>query len=118
MDSPAELFFRNMKPSNELTALVKERVDKLEHLYQHIISCRVTIGLANHTHHTGKVPEVHIDIQVPGHTIMVNHNPPNEADVAASVHKAFDAAAQQLKQYKQRKMGHVKQHDAQGAPPE
>jgi ribosomal subunit interface protein len=118
MDSPAELFFRNMKPSNELSALVKERVEKLEHLYQHIIGCRVTIGLANHTHRTGKIPEVHIDIHVPGHTIMVNHNPPGEADVAASIHKAFDAAAQQLKEYKARRKGHVKQREAEIAPPE
>ena len=118
MDSPAELFFRNMKPSNELTQLAKERVDKLESFYQHIIGCRVTIGLANNTHRTGKVPEVHIDIQVPGHTIVVNHNPPNDADVAASIHKAFDAAAHQLKEYKARRMGHVKQHVAESPPPE
>jgi len=118
MDSSAELFFRNMNPSKELAQLVKEQVEKLEHLYQHIIGCRVTIGLANHTHRTGKVPDVHIDIQVPGHTIVVNHNS-TEIDGMAAVHKAFAAAAQQLKSYKQRKMGHVKSHETEiPAPPE
>jgi ribosome-associated translation inhibitor RaiA len=116
MDSSAELFFRNMKPSQELTSLVKEQMEKLEHLYQHIIGARVIIGLANHTHRTGNVPDVHIDVQVPGHTIVVNHTS-TEADAAAAVHKAFAAAAQQLKSYKQRKMGHVKSHEG-GVPGE
>jgi ribosomal subunit interface protein len=116
MDSSAELFFRNMNPSKELTQLVKEQVEKLEHLYQHIIGCRVTIGLANHTHRTGNIPDVLIDIQVPGDTIVVNHNS-TEADASAAIHKAFAAAAQQLKSYKQRKMGHVKSHEG-GVPGE
>ena len=108
MDSQAELFFRNMQPSKELTQLVKERVEKLEHLYQHITSLRVTIGLQNHTHRSGNVPEVHIDIQVPGQTVVVKQHPEEGGATAmAVVHKAFDAAAQQLKEYKQRKMGHV-----------
>lgn len=117
METPAELLFRNMQPSKALAQLVKEREDKLEHLYQHIISCRVTIGQQNKTYRTGNVLQVHIDIQVPGHTIMVNHNP-GEGDDMAVLHKAFDAAAQQLKEYKARKMGHVKQHGAEIAPPE
>lgn len=117
MDSQAELFFRNMPPSEELTQLVKERVEKLEHLYQHITSLRVTIGLQNHTHRSGNVPEVHIDIQVPGQTVVVKQHP-DKGDAAAVVHKAFDAAAQQLKEYKQRKMGHVKSHEAESAPPD
>jgi ribosome-associated translation inhibitor RaiA len=117
MDSPAELFFRNMNPSKELAQLVKEHVEKLEHFYQHIITARVTIGLQNHTHRTGNIPEVHIDIQVPGHTVVVKHHP-TEGDDAAAVHKAFAIATHQLKEYKARKMGHVKQHDEHSAPPE
>lgn len=117
MDTPAELVFRNMPASKDLAQLVKEREDKLEHLYQHIISCRVTIGQQNRTHRTGNVLQVHIDIQVPGHTILVNHNPA-EGEAMAVIHKAFDAAAQQLKEYKARRMGHVKQHGSEIAPPD
>jgi ribosome-associated translation inhibitor RaiA len=115
MDSSAELFFRNMKPSQELAKLVKEQVEKMEHFYQHIIGCKITIGLANHTHRTGNVPDVHIDIQVPGDTIVVNHTS-TEADGSAAVHKAFAVAMHQLKEYKQRKMGHVKSHEASVSP--
>ena len=114
MDSQAEIFFRNMKPSKELTQLVKERVERLEHLYQHIVSCKVTIGLQNHTHRTGNIPEVHIDIQVPGQTLVVNHAH-NEVDALTAVHKAFDAMGLQLKEYKARKMGHVKRDSGEGA---
>jgi ribosomal subunit interface protein len=109
MDRPLELFFRNVKPSAELKALVGERVERLEHLYQHIIGCRVTIELQNNTHSSGNIPDVHIDIQVPGQTLVVNHRH-QSADALTSVHKAFDAAALQLKSYKARKQGEVKTH--------
>lgn len=113
MDRPLELVFRNVRSTPELVSLVQERMKRLEHLYQHIVGCRVTITLQNHTHQSGNIPDVHIDIQVPGQTLVVNHRPPG-SDALTSVHTAFDAAALQLKQYKQRRIGNVKQHDVPG----
>ena len=109
MDRPFELVFRNLSASPELKELVGERVKRLEHLYQHIIGCRVTIELQNKTHRSGNVPDVHIDVQVPGQTLVVNHHQQG-ADAPAAIHKAFDAAALQLKNYKARRMGDVKTH--------
>jgi ribosomal subunit interface protein len=111
MDRPLELAFHNMKSSSELEALVRERVDRLEEVYSHIIGCRVTIELENHTHRTGNIPDVRIDVQVPGESLIVNHQHSVEGDAFTSVHKAFDAVAHQLKGYKARKALHVKLHE-------
>ena len=109
MDHPLELVFRNVRPSAELKALVGERVERLAHLYRHIIGCRVTIELQNKTHRSGNIPDVHIDVQVPGQTLVVNHRH-QSGDILTSVHNAFDAAALQLKHYKARRKGDVKSH--------
>jgi ribosomal subunit interface protein len=115
MDRPLELVFRNMKPSQELKALVHERAERLEHFYQHIVGCRVTIELENHTHRSGNIPSVRIDVQVPGCDLVVNQHS-RGGDALTSVHNAFDAAANQLKEYKARKTGHVKAHEATSTP--
>ena len=111
MDRPFELVFRNMQSSGALETSVREHVSKLEDIYQHIVGCRVTIELQNHTHHTGDVPDVHIDIQVPGQDLVVNHQHSRGSDALTSIHHAFEAAASQLKEYKARKRGHIKHHD-------
>ena len=113
MDRPLELSFRNMKPSNELKALVHERAGRLDHLYQHIIGCRVTIELE--ASRNGTIPDVKIDLQVPGRELVVNQHS-RGGDALTSVHNAFDAAALQLKEYKARKFGHVKVHETPGLP--
>ena len=109
MDRPLEVSFRNMKPSQELKALVQERAERLEHLYDHIIGCRVTIELE--AARSGTIPDVKIDIHVPGRELVVNQHS-RGGDALTSVHNAFDAAALQLKEYKARQFGHVKVHEA------
>ncbi len=111
MDRPLEVTFHNMKSSPELEALVRERADRLEKSYDHIIGCRVTIELQNHTHRTGNIPDVIIELHVPGETLIVNHQHSMGGDAFTSVHKAFDAVGQQLKEYKARKAGRVKLHE-------
>ncbi len=112
MDRPFELVFRNMESSPALEASVRGQVKKLEKIYQHIIGCSVTIELQNHTHHTGDIPDVRIDIQVPGRDLVVNHRHSRGSDALTSIHHAFEAAAFQLREYKARKKGHIKQHQA------
>jgi ribosomal subunit interface protein len=111
MDRPLELVFLNMKPSAELKKLIHERTDRLEKLDQHIIGCRVTVNLQKNAHRSGNISEVHIEVQVPGQNLTVNHKHDHGGDVLTAVHNAFDAIAIQVKKYKARKAGRVKQHE-------
>jgi ribosome-associated translation inhibitor RaiA len=116
MDRPLEVIFRNMQPSPELEALVQEHAARLEKLDNHIMGFRVTIELENHTHKTGNSPEVHIEIQVPGETLTINHNHTRDSDALISIHDAFRAATTQLKEYLARKAGRVKHHKLAQTP--
>jgi ribosome-associated translation inhibitor RaiA len=113
MDRPLELVFHNMKANDDLEALVRERAQKLEHLYDHIIGCRVSIELKNNSQRSA-VPEVHAEIQVPGQLLVVRQDESRarklrrEPDVQTSIRDAFDALAIQLRDYKARKSANVK----------
>lgn len=116
MDRPLEIIFRNMKPSVDLEADVRARAERLERLHKHIIGCRVIVELENHTHKTGYIPEVHIEIEVPGKNITVNHKHEHGGGVLTSVRAAFDAAAKQLQEYTARKTLHLKHHEPASVP--
>ena len=84
MDRPLELVFRNMKSSKELKALVEERAERLEQIYQHIIGCRVTIEMPHKSHRVGSnAPDVHIVLRVPGREIVVSRELSRGANQAA-----------------------------------
>ena len=112
MDHPLELLFHNLEPSAELNTLILERTERLEKLDQHIIRCRVTVDLPKRAHRTGNFPEVHIEVQVPGQSLTVSHKHDHSGDVLTAVNNAFDAIAVQIKKYKARKSGRVKQHES------
>jgi len=116
MDRPLEVVFRNMKPSAELEADVRARAARLELLDKHIIGCRVTVELENHTHKSGYIPQVHIEIEVPGKNITVNHKHEHAGDALTSVREAFDAAARQLREHSARKTLHLKRHEPAAGP--
>jgi ribosome-associated translation inhibitor RaiA len=118
MDRPLEVVFRNMKPSAELEADVRARAARLDLLNKHIIGCRVTVELENHTHKTGHIPKVHIEVEVPGKSITVNHKHEHEhgGDALTSIREAFDAAAKQLQEDAARKTLHLKHSEPATSP--
>jgi len=116
MDRPLEVVFRNMKPSAELEADVCARAARLDLLNKHIIGCRVTVELENHTHKTGYIPKVHIEVEVPGKSITVNHKHEHGGDTLTSIREAFEAAAKQLQEYTARKTPHLKHHEPVTSP--
>ncbi|HEY5347819.1 MAG TPA: HPF/RaiA family ribosome-associated protein [Rhizomicrobium sp.] len=120
MDRPLELVFHNMKKNEEVETLVHERMERLEHLYDHIIGCRVSVEVKNDPHRA--LPEVHVELQVPGQVLVVRHDERHarklhrEPDVLTSVRDAFDALAIQVRDYKARRMGNVKTHAPEPLP--
>ena len=117
MDIPLEIAFHNTEPSAEIEALIREHVDRLEHLYPHLVGCRVSVEMLHKQHRNGNVPEVHIAIRVPGKEIAVSREPhrAKERHAAPNLHTsvkdAFRAAEKQLKDFKQQQYGEVKAKD-------
>ena len=117
MDVPVEIVFHNMSSSPALEAEIRERVDKLDRLYEHLIGCRVSVEQLHRRHQTGNLYDVHIDMRVPGDEIVVSREPHRarekftDPDAGVAVRNAFKAAERRLLDYKRRQRGEVKPHD-------
>lgn len=113
MDIPVQITFRHMDPSSAIEAELHEKVNKLKHFYDSIVSCRVVIEAPHRHHHTGRVYHVSIELLVPGGQIIVNKEPEmNHAheDVYVAIRDAFDAAKRGLEDYAQKQRQEVKRH--------
>ncbi|MFA5626882.1 MAG: HPF/RaiA family ribosome-associated protein [Thiohalomonadaceae bacterium] len=103
MQIPLDITFRNAERSEQVEALVRERVDKLNQYFQNIISCRVTLEVPNRTPQYDVLNHrVSIEISVPGEELNVSREPSehkNFNDIYVTIRDAFDAAEQQLKSY-------------------
>lgn len=117
MDTPVEIVFHNMPSSPGLEAEIRDRIDKLDRLYQHIVSCRVSVEQLHQRHQTGNLYDVHIDLRVPGDEIVVSREPHRarerflDPDIGIALRNAFKAAERRLLDYKRRQRGEVKLHD-------
>lgn len=116
MQKPLEITFDNIDPSPAIEADIRERVAKLERMYDRLVHCRVTITLEHHQQRTGNIFDVRIELVVPGEELVVSHEA-NHAkqhyaspDIRTSVKDAFKAAERQLKDFKERQRGDVKLH--------
>lgn len=118
MDVPLEIRFHGMDSSEAVEARIREKVAKLEKKYGRLVACRVGIEKPHRQHRTGNVYEVHIELSVPGHDLVVSKEPHRvgdrykNPDINQAINAAFEAAERQLKSFKERQYGEVKVHDA------
>ena len=115
MQSPLNISFRNMDPSEAIETRVREKAEKLERLYDRIISCEVVVEAPHRNHQKGKLYDVRINLSVPGDDINVGRTgPQNHAheDVYVAIRDAFAAAGRQLEDHARKMRGDVKSHDA------
>jgi putative sigma-54 modulation protein len=99
---PLQLSFRGMAQSDALAAHVRLRAEKLEHLFDRIVSCHVVVELAGHHHRHGDRFHVSINLGLPGHEILVGHAPSdNQGQETAygAVDQAFDDAGRELEDW-------------------
>jgi ribosomal subunit interface protein len=101
MDHPLELSFRNISPSEELKMFIFKCAARMEQRHQHIIGCQVTV---EHSYTHDVIADVNIDIQVPGENLLVRNQSAGADDVLMAIDQAFDSAARQIEEYKERKM--------------
>ncbi len=113
MQLPLQITFRNIPPSEAIEARIREKLAKLEQVYDRITSCRVVLE-APHSHkHKGKIYAVHIDITVPEGEVVVSHTSGDKhqhEDAYVAIRDAFNAARRQLENYSRKQRGDVKYH--------
>lgn len=109
MKLPLQITLCNMPHSAAVEAVIREKAEKLDLFYPHIMSCRVTVDIAGKHKHQGRQFNVRIDITVPGSEIVVNRGL-NE-DIYVALRDSFDAAKRQLEDYGHKQRGDAKTHE-------
>jgi ribosome-associated translation inhibitor RaiA len=116
MQKPLEINFNNLDASPAVEADIRERVAKLEKIYERLVHCRVAVNLKHHQQKTDNVFDVRIELVVPGEELVVSHDANHvkqhyvSPNIRTSVRDAFKAAERQLKDFKERQRGDVKLH--------
>lgn len=108
MQIPLQITIRDVEHSETLEARIREKAEKLDEFFEHIISCRVVVEEPHRHHRQGRQFTVHIDIGVPGGEIVVNRD--HAEDVYVALRDAFDAAKRRLEDYARKIRGDIKVH--------
>ena len=98
MQHPLQVTFHNLPHSDALEADVRSRFAKLEALHERLIGARVVIDSPHRTPvNTGKTYAVRIELQLPGHELVVSREPVGEFRIA--LNDAFATARRRLKEF-------------------
>ncbi|MBF0387492.1 MAG: HPF/RaiA family ribosome-associated protein [Candidatus Omnitrophica bacterium] len=113
MEVPLELVLRNVENQKEIEAVVYEKLEKLEQVCDHVISCRVLVE-QNPTHQHAKFSyHIRIDVRVPPHhEIVVKRDSGRNVheNLSTILREAFIATRRQVEQIVERQKLHVKAH--------
>src|SRR5271169_5085216 len=105
---PLEITTRGIENSEAVEARIRKKGDKLAVFYDRIEFCRVVVEIEQNHKHTGKLFAANIEINVPGKTLVVNHQ--RDEDLYVAIRDAFAAMKRQLEAHAERQRGYVKVH--------
>lgn len=109
MQRPLRITTRDIPESAALEAHVREKAEKLEQYYPHIVGCNVVIEMPHKHRHQGNFYNIRIEIKVPGGEVVVNRDVAE--DIYVALRDAFDAASRALDDYGRKQRGDVKHHE-------
>jgi ribosomal subunit interface protein len=108
MEIPLQVSFHGIRQSDALYNAIREKAEKLDRYYAHIMGCHVVLELAGKHKRKGKLLCARIDLKVPGGEIVVTKE--HDEDVQIALREAFDAARRRLEDYGRKQRGDVKRH--------
>lgn len=119
MDTQLQIAFKNMEHSDFLDALIRERVDRLETVHDHIVGCRVVVEAPFRSPESAKPPlGISVEVAVPGSRMIVakeaQQRHDSKGDHTAVVNRAFERIERQLEDHRDIRDGNVKQSEAAG----
>jgi cold shock CspA family protein len=133
MQSPLQITFRNMTPSETIQEWVRAEASKLDSFYSRVMGCRVAIEMPHRHQRKGSVYHIRIDLTVPGEEIVVKRNPSlrhrarllggtvlkkhlevkaPDKNLRVAINDTFKAVARRLQDYARRQRGDIKSHAA------
>lgn len=114
MQTPLQITFDGLDPSEALSDRIRKKVAHLERLCPDLISCRVAVEMPHHRRHQGDLFNVRVELGVPGQPPIVaakeEHDNHAHEDAHVAVRDAFDAVERQLRAYLEKQHRHTKVH--------
>jgi ribosome-associated translation inhibitor RaiA len=112
MKTQPQITFHGINTSQKLSAVIEQKIAKLEHLSDRITACRVTVARPNGGGHRHSPYQVGIELDLPGNVIVVNHASGSKDahnNPRAAIRDSFEAARRQLADHLRKSGGvHVK----------
>ncbi|MBE0480138.1 MAG: HPF/RaiA family ribosome-associated protein [Dehalococcoidia bacterium] len=112
MDVPVKITYRGLEKTDAIENLVREKVDKLEQVHGHIISCRVVLEERHKSMQTGKPYLVRVEVAVPPGQFVIGERestrPEREEPLSTLIRNAFEATRRQLADLAERQRHEVK----------
>ena len=113
MQAEPRIVFRGMEPSAALRERIEQRIEHLQHLHPHLMSCRVTVEPHRLHQRQGHHFQVRVDVTAPGHELVVDREPAahqQHEDPFVAVRDAFDAMERRVEDLARIERGDVKIH--------
>jgi cold shock CspA family protein/ribosome-associated translation inhibitor RaiA len=122
MQVPLEIAFHDVEKSDWMEEEIRNRAAGLDAVYGRLTAVRVRMEKPHRSQRTGNLYECHIEMSVPGKSLVVSRAPHHAEDkysgpapdVAQVIRESFDAAEKQLKAFKEQIGGDVKRHAEDG----
>ena len=114
METPLQISFKNMDRSEFVEKAIREKMDKLELVYDGVTSCHVYVDAPHKQHRKGNHYEIRIEVHVPGTDLVVSNKPGDASkheDIYVALRDAFNAMGRQLKRRRRKITGEVKTHE-------
>lgn len=108
MQQPLQITFRDIPHSDAVEARIRDKISKIDTVYNRITSCKVVVEQVQKHQHQGKLHNVSIYVSLPGKELAVSHHPSENLYIA--IQGAMDVLREQLDSYRQRLNGETKDH--------
>ncbi len=108
MQNIAQITFKDIDHSDAVEARIRERIEKLEQIYDRIISCKVWVRAPHGRKTKGKHYVIDIELQTPIGTLSVGRKPGDvnaHEDIYVSIRDSFNAMERQLRKQKEQHSG-------------
>lgn len=97
MELPLTITAQDITLPESIERVIREKAEKLERFYNHLIGCHVKVEGPGRHHRHGGLFNVSIDLSVPGNDLFINHQA--DEDLAVAIREAFAAARRRLDEH-------------------
>ncbi len=115
MQVPLEITYRDVRKTDNIEELIREKVTKLERICDHITSCHVAIERPQSNIQNGNPYRIRVNIRIPHNKEIVVKKEPGQGETDEPLHTvirdSFEVARRRIRNTVEKKQRKVKNHN-------